>query len=197
MFFSGIMPSFLADRVGRRPLLIYSYLGTGICLATVGIYFFLLEVIRVDLNSLTPYGFVTFTGIILSNIISTIGFQSIIVLIQGEIFPLNVKAVAMTSFSILAGLLSFAVARGYQLLKDVLGLCGVFWIFAAVAFSGALFCFIFVPETKGKSLREIQVLLQGDLYEADEDVELKRVVNGVACEAKELEELNKKEDDGK
>lgn len=187
------MPSFLADRVGRRPLLIYSYLGTGICLATVGFYFFLLEVIRVDLNYLTPYGFVTFTGIILSNIISTIGFQSILIVIPGELFPLNVKAVAMTSLSIFGGLLSFAVARGYQLLKDLLGLCGVFWIFAAVAFGGALFSLIFVPETKGKSLREIQVLLQGDLYEADQDVELKLVVNGVACDDKELQELNKKD----
>lgn len=200
---SGIMPSVLADKVGRRPLLIYSFLGTALFLAAVGLYFFFMEVIRTDHSSLSPYGFITFTGIICANIISTIGFQSIINVIPGEIFPLNVKATAMTSLSIFGGMLSFVVARGYQALKDVIGLCGVFWVFASVAFFSAIFTFLYVPETKGKSLREIQEQLQGDLYNADDADEASAKLNGVELngvmttddgigESRELEVLNKK-----
>lgn len=196
MFFSGLMPSVLADKLGRRPLLIYSYLGVMISLAVVGIYFFLLEVIGLSKEVLSPYGFITLTGITCSNIISTIGFQSIVNVVVGEIFPLNVKATAMTALSIFGGLLSFAVARGYQILKDYLGLCGVFWIFAGVALFGALFSIALVPETKGKSLREIQEQLQGDLYYEDEVTSLHMVVSNGTCENDkdvELKELKKSE----
>ncbi|XP_049869096.1 facilitated trehalose transporter Tret1-2 homolog isoform X2 [Pectinophora gossypiella] len=197
-FLVSIMPSVLADKVGRRPLLIYSYLGTGISLATVGMYFFLMDVIRIEKNILSPYGIVTFIGIVSANIISTIGFNSLVMLIPGEIFPMNVKAAALTSLSIFAGFLSFIVARSYQPLKDSIGLCGVFWIFATIAFGGAVFSMLFVPETKGKSLKEIQVQLQGDMYDAVEAAaKLNHVENGadIASESKEMEVLNKKNND--
>lgn len=191
------MPSVLADKVGRRPLLIYSYLGVTVSLAVVGIYFFLLEVIGLSIEVLSPYGFITLTGIICSNIISTIGFQSIVNVVAGEIFPLNVKATAMTALSIFGGLLSFMVARGYQILKDCLGLCGVFWIFAGVALFGAIFSFIFIPETKGKSLRDIQEQLQGHLYYEDEVKSLNGVVSNLPSKNDndvELKELKKHEE---
>ncbi|XP_068631633.1 facilitated trehalose transporter Tret1-like [Battus philenor] len=181
----ALISSVLVDRVGRRPLLIYSFVGTGLALGVVGTYFFLLNVVRIDHATLSPYGVVTFVGIITSTIISNLGFQSIAGIIPAEIFPLNVKAVAMTSLNILGGLSGFAVARGYQLTKDVLGLSGVFWIFTFVTFSGAVFTYFFVPETRGKSFHEIQVMLQGDLYEANglQNMHLK--------EETELTKLNK------
>lgn len=197
MYFSGLMPSVLADRLGRRPLLIFSYLGVTVSLAVVGIYFFLMEVIGLSIEILSPYGFITLTGIICSNIISTIGFQSIVHVVAGEIFPLNVRATAMTALSIFGGLLSFVVARGYQILKDCLGLCGVFWIFAGVALFGAIFTITFIPETKGKSLKEIQEQLQGDLYYEDEVTTFNGVLSKGTIESDndvELKELKKHED---
>lgn len=155
-----------------------------------------MEVIGLSIEVLSPYGFITLTGIICSNIISTIGFQSIVHVVAGEIFPLNVKATAMTALSIFGGLLSFAVARGYQILKDCLGLCGVFWIFAGVALFGAILSITFIPEMKGKSLREIQEVLQGDLYHEDEVATLNEVVSNRACKSDnevEMKELKKHE----
>ncbi|CAH2037757.1 unnamed protein product, partial [Iphiclides podalirius] len=160
MFAVALLSSVLVDRVGRRPLLIHSFLGTGVSFAAVGTYFLLLEVIRVDHEVLSPYGAVTFVSIIMSTIFSNLGFNSVAGVVTAEIFPMNVKAVAMTSLNVLGGLLGFTVARGYQLVKDSLGLSGVFFLFAAVTLCGAAFTHLCVPETRGKSLVEIQVMLQ-------------------------------------
>ncbi|XP_050670795.1 facilitated trehalose transporter Tret1-like [Leptidea sinapis] len=165
-FSVGIMSSMLADRVGRRPLLIYSFFGSSVSLAIVGTYFFLLEVLSINNTSLQPYGFITFAGIVSSSVISTFGFNSIIGVIQGEVFPMNVKAVAITSLNIYGGILGFTVTKLFQKIKDATGLCGVFWFFSSVALLGSIFSFFIIPETKGKSLREIQVMLQGDVYDA-------------------------------
>lgn len=162
---SGVMSSFFVDRIDRRPLLIYSFMGSGICLIVMGIYFFLLEVVKVDSDKMTSYGFIPFVCIVSSNVVSTLGFNSVIGIIQAEIFALNIKTVAVTSLCIFAGLLNFIVTRSYQIFLDFTGLCGVFWIFGLFGISGSIFSFCIVPETRGKSLRQIQITLQGDLYE--------------------------------
>lgn len=125
-----------------------------------GSYFFLQEVIRLDRTELRTFRYVPFISIILSNVIATMGFNAIIGVIQAEIFPLNVRAVAMTSLNILGGILGFIVPKCYQAIKNGSGLCGVFWIFSCVAFLGAIFSYFMVPETKGKSLHEIQEILK-------------------------------------
>lgn len=98
---------------------------------------------------------------------SSLGFNSVIGIIQAEIFALNIKAIALTSLCIFGGLLNFIVTRSYQIFLDLVGLCGVFWILGLFAFSGSIFSFFVVPETRGKSLRDIQILLQGDMYKFD------------------------------
>lgn len=89
-------------------------------------------------------------------------------MVHGEIFPLNVKSVAMTSLNILGGCLGMVVAKGYELIKSISGLHGVFFFFAVVSFFGAIFSFFMVPETRGKTLKEIQVILQGELYDVSD-----------------------------
>ncbi|XP_023936528.2 facilitated trehalose transporter Tret1-like [Bicyclus anynana] len=170
-FAVGVMSSTVIDRVGRRSVLIYSFLSTGICLAIAGLYFFLQEVIRVDHSVLKAYGTVAFIAIILSNGLS-IGFNSIIGVISAEIFPLNVKSVAMTSVNVLSGCLGFVVAKSYQAINNVAGFWGVFWAFASIALAGALFSYMTAPETKGKSLEEIQEMLQINTASSDEDEKL-------------------------
>lgn len=39
---------------------------------------------------------------------------------------------------------------------------GSFLVFAAIAFVGGVYCAIVVPETKGRTLAEVQALLAGD-----------------------------------
>ncbi|XP_063362266.1 facilitated trehalose transporter Tret1-like [Cydia amplana] len=192
-FVVGIMSSILVDRVGRRPLLIYSLLGTGVSLAAVSTYFFLKDILELSQESLSPYAFIPFAGIISSTVLSTLGYNSIIFVIPAEIFPLNVKAVALSSLSIFGGVCGFTVAKGFQVLQNLAGFCAVFWVFAGVAFAGVIFTMLYVPETKGKSLKDIQVLLQGDLY-YDDGSKLNEVKNAKNNECEnELQEISLKD----
>lgn len=159
------MSSLLADRLGRRPLLICSFVGTGLSLILTSAYFFCLEIIRINEENIAPYGIIAFIGIVFSVILSTIGFNSLIYLIPAELFPLNVKSVAMTWLNIFGGFSNFGIIKAYQFARDWLGLFGVFTIFSTAGLAGGVFSFFIVPETKGKSLREILVLMQGDAYD--------------------------------
>ncbi|CAG9786279.1 unnamed protein product [Diatraea saccharalis] len=191
-FISGIVSSLLADRAGRRPLLIISYLGTCISLAISGAYFFTLEVLKIDEAIITPYGVIAFGGIVLSVILSTIGFNSLIYVIPAEMFPMNVKSVAMTALNVFGGFSNFAIIKLYQQLIGLFGLFGVFTMFSAISFAGTIFSFCLVPETKGKSLREILVSLQGTTY--DEAAENLNKVTIGENEMNEVMELKSKED---
>ncbi|XP_047024262.1 facilitated trehalose transporter Tret1-like [Helicoverpa zea] len=182
-FVVGIFSSVIVDKVGRRPLFISSYLGSSMALTTIGLYFFLQPTFSI-FSSYIPF----FGLMIISTIISIIGYDTLCFVITAEIFPLNVKSVAMTFQNILGGFLNFLVVKGYQEVKDVAGLTGVFWFFACSSLTGAVFSFFLVPETKGKSLREIQIELQGELYDEVD----KSIPNGVVKDdddATELKEL--------
>lgn len=163
------MSSVIADKVGRRPLLMYSFLGTSLSYLVVGVYFFCQEVLAIDKDVLAPYAIAVFVGLISSNIISTLGYHSIIYAIQGEIYPLNVKSVAMTTFNIMGGFLNFGITKAYQPLKDAAGLFSIFCVFIAISIMSVAFVHFAVPETKGKSLGEIQVILQGKYYDNTDD----------------------------
>ncbi|CAB3253631.1 unnamed protein product [Arctia plantaginis] len=194
-FVVAMMSSVLVDRVGRRSLLIYSFYGTGVALGLIGLYFFLQDVMNTGSAILTTFGFVPLVCIILSNIISTLGFNSLIHIVPAEIFPLNVKAVAMTSLNIFGALMAFIVGQGYPKVKAACGLTTIFFIFAAFSIGGGVFSYYFVIETKGKKLRDIQIELQGNMYNAVEMVENVETVvidedNKNGTEQKELKSSN-------
>lgn len=173
------------DKVGRRPLLVFSYLSSGLTLIPVGAYFFIKP------TSSPYYSYIPIIGIILTSILSIIGYDSLVYLIIAEIFPLNVKSVAMTSQNILGGFLNFLSVKGYQEIKDVAGLAGVFWFYASSSIIGAIFSYFLVPETKGKSLREIQIELQGALYGKGDVENMNNVIVNEDAEATELNELKR------
>lgn len=183
------------DKVGRRPLLISSYIGSGVFLAIVGSYFYYQEVVGINIDPSSPLRFITLTGIICANIVSTLGYDSLLFVITAEIFPINVKSIAMTALNIFGGCCTFIMVKGYQELKELAGLYGVFWFFAISALLGAIFSYLVVPETKGKSLSEIQKELQGADYDDDEAGEcLNKIVtaaaeNGKDGQIKELKDM--------
>lgn len=96
------------------------------------------------------------TGVFLFYIFRTFGVTSLSPLIMAELFPTNVKGAAIAFALFYSGFCSFIVTFAFPLLSDWWGISYSFLLFAVVCFLGFLLIWFFVPETKGKSLAEIQ-----------------------------------------
>lgn len=77
----------------------------------------------------------------------------------GELFSSDIKGIAGSSAGTLNWTLAFVVTISYPSLSLSLGVSACFLIFTALSVIGTLFSFFVVPETKGKSLNEIQIML--------------------------------------
>ena len=65
----------------------------------------------------------------------------------------NLLGAAVSSFNLL---MTFLVLKFFPNIHMAIGFHGLFWIYAIVSLLGSTFGFIFIPETKGKSLKEIE-----------------------------------------
>lgn len=73
-----------------------------------------------------------------------------------EIFPNRVRAVAVATSTFALWVGSATLTYTFPLLNVTLGSYGTFWIYSAVCLAGFLFVCVKLPETKGKSLEEIE-----------------------------------------
>jgi SP family sugar porter-like MFS transporter len=76
--------------------------------------------------------------------------------ILSEIFPNRIRGVAMSvaTFSLWAA--CFVLTYTFPLLNQFLKAAGTFWIYGCICLLGFIFIFRRLPETKGKSLEEIE-----------------------------------------
>lgn len=77
----------------------------------------------------------------------------------GELFSSDVKGIAGSLTGTLNWSLAFVVTVSYPSLSQSIGISACFLIFTVLSLIGTCFTFYFVPETKGKSLTEIQDML--------------------------------------
>ena len=73
-----------------------------------------------------------------------------------ELFPNNVRAIAMAvcTFALWTG--CFTLTYSFPILNAWLGSYGTFWLYAGICLAGYLFFLRTLPETKGKSLEELE-----------------------------------------
>lgn len=73
-----------------------------------------------------------------------------------EIFPNRVRAVAVATSTFALWVGSATLTYTFPLLNVALGSYGTFWIYSAVCLAGFIFVCVNLPETKGKSLEELE-----------------------------------------
>ncbi len=134
----------LIDRLGRRKLLLIGTAGMALSLLLVGSSFYthstrfmLYEVI----------GYTTCFGV-------SLGPISWVLL--SEIYPTKIRGKAMSLGTLSIWGANWFVAETFLSLVNAAGPAGTFWIFAVVCVAAFIFCYALVPETKGKSLEEIE-----------------------------------------
>lgn len=153
---AGIFATFLTRWIGRRILMFVSCFGVSIAMTLIGLYFCLRDVVHVTPETLQTINWLPLTGIICFNIMYASGIGNLPYILQAELFPVNVKGIASSLATMLACILGFVVTKCYPQIKNSFGDHVVFGFFALVGYAGLFFIYFYVPETKSKTLEEVQ-----------------------------------------
>ncbi|KAF5287669.1 hypothetical protein FQR65_LT12199 [Abscondita terminalis] len=154
--FSAIS-SLLIDKVGRRPLLIASTTIVAITLLVIGTYYYLTTEEYIDAKQIEWLPISCFVVFIIAY---SFGLLTVPTFIAGEIFPTNLRshAGAFANFSYFV--IAFVASKFFQVTKDTYGKHVPFLTFGLFSILGLIFIIYFIPETKNKSLHEIQLELK-------------------------------------
>ncbi|CAH0545997.1 unnamed protein product [Brassicogethes aeneus] len=151
--------SSIVDLTGRRPLLIISITGTSFTLLLNGIFLYIKNCTEIDT---TDFNFVPIIALIGFVVIFSVGLQTIPLLVMGEIFPTNVKAFALCTADIYFSVIATLVSKFFHWTNEAFGMHVPFFVFTFCCVVGLFFILHCVPETKGKTLEDIQRLLKGE-----------------------------------
>ncbi|KMY99309.1 facilitated trehalose transporter Tret1-2 homolog isoform X1 [Drosophila simulans] len=149
----------VVDKLGRRILLLASGISMAVSTTAIGVYFYLQ---KQDPAQVVSLGWLPVASLCLFIIMFSIGYGPVPWLMMGELFATDIKGFAGSLAGTSNWLLAFVVTKTFVNLNDGLGIGGTFWLFAGLTVLGVIFVFFAVPETKGKSLNEIQQELAGN-----------------------------------
>ena len=91
-----------------------------------------------------------------------VGMGPVFWLLIAEIYPLPVRGKAMAAATLANWGANLVVALTFLSLVHVLGSRGAFWLYGAVGVAAWLFAYFLVPETRGRSLEEIEAGWSGE-----------------------------------
>ncbi|CAL1369029.1 unnamed protein product [Linum trigynum] len=146
----------LLDKVGRRPLLLTSYAGVFVSLATLATS---LTVIERDPTETVRWAVIVSVSMVLSAVaFFSIGAGPVTLVYSAEIFSLRLRAQGIGLGMVVNRVVSGAISMTFLSLYKAITIGGAFFLFAGVSVVGFVFFFLFYPETQGKTLEEIEGL---------------------------------------
>jgi sugar porter (SP) family MFS transporter len=157
----NVLATFIAvvwvDRFGRRPLLLTGLVGMTVSLAAVGASFAALEnQPEGGTTSTTVGGIVTVLALVVFIASFAFSMGPIVWTLISEIYPNRVRGRAISVATAVNWLAAFLVAQFFLSIVDAIGESTTFFVFAALCVVSFVFVWHLVPETKGRSLEEIQ-----------------------------------------
>jgi SP family xylose:H+ symportor-like MFS transporter len=133
------------DRFGRRALMLVGCAGIGFFHSLIGLSYVLHlkgpAVVAPVLATLACYGF---------------SLAPITWVLISEIFPNRIRGAAVSVSTSALWIACFILTYTFPLLNGALGPAKTFWLYALICGAGFVFIFLRVPETKGKTLEQIE-----------------------------------------
>lgn len=135
----------VVDHLGRKPLLVIGSICMGLALLWVG-YGFHVKAGGVGLL----LGVLAYVG----SFAFSMGVVGWVVI--SEIYPTRTRGRAMAIATAAVWFACYAVSQTFPMLRDRAGMAVTFWIYAALCVVALAFVLVAIPETKGRSLEEIE-----------------------------------------
>ncbi len=141
-----ILAMWKVDHMGRKKLLLIGNVGVVLSLFIIGYLFYL--------NNGNETALIVAISLFIASFSFSLG--PIPWIIMSEIFPTKVRGRAMALGTLTLFGANWLVAQLFPWLSSVLGEHGTFWLLATISMLTFPFIFKVLPETKGKSLEEIE-----------------------------------------
>ena len=145
-----LLSVFLLDKVGRRKLYFIGISGMIPSLALLGACFYFKEALGSSLPVFAVLSIVSYI-IFIAISLAPLGW-----LLISEVFPLNVRGIGMSIGSLSHWGFNAIIAFTFLKLVNTLGIDFTFWCYALICIVGLVWGYYYIPETKGKSLEEIE-----------------------------------------
>lgn len=152
-FISTFLATVLIDRLGRKVLLYISSIAMTLTLAALGAYFYVMEVVKSDVSSVGWLPLASFVVYVLG---FSLGFGPIPWLMLGEILPSKIRGTAASLATAFNWSCTFVITKTFVDMIALLGKAGTFWSFGGCTMMALVFTYFCVPETRGKSLEDIE-----------------------------------------
>lgn len=136
---------FTVDKLGRRKLMLIGAGGLCLIYAILGGCYFM---------HITGFFMIILVVAAIACYAMTLGPCTWVLI--SELFPNRVRAIAVATCTFALWIGSSTLTYTFPLLNKSLGSYGTFWIYSLVCLCGFLFFFRRLPETKGKSLEELE-----------------------------------------
>jgi len=172
----NVLATFIAvayvDRFGRRPLLLAGLVGMSSALITVGISFHFMD--NADTSGAgaggpTTAGIITLVALVVFIASFAFSLGPVVWTVINEIFPNRVRGRAVAVATAVNWGSAWLVSQFFLTLIDSIGNSATFYLFGAFSVIAFIWIWKTVPETKGRTLEEIQ-----EIWEDDDPVQAQR-----------------------
>nr|QJX15786.1 major facilitator superfamily protein [Phyllotreta armoraciae] len=151
-----ILTSMLIEVAGRRTMLLVSSIGCAIPMSLLGICFYLNSI-----NSplLAKVQWLPIVLILLYIFFYSLGLGPLPFTLMSEFFPTDVRSSAVSISTTMCSMIMFLYSFTFPLYSGLIGVHSCMWIFGMSSLAIGTVIYFCLPETKGKTIHEIQEML--------------------------------------
>lgn len=145
MVLSVIVTMLTVDKLGRKTLLLFGTSSMAIVYALIGYCFYA-----------NYEGFVIVLLVLANVMFYSITLAPLLWVVLSEIFPNRIRGAAMSISAFAHWVGNFTLTFSFPTIKENLGWANNFWLYGVICAAGFVVLYYILPETKGKSLEEIE-----------------------------------------
>lgn len=136
---------YTVDKLGRRTLMLIGSAGLALIYLVLGTCYY------IELS-----GWLMLLLVVLAIACYAMSLAPVVWVVLSEIFPVRIRGMAMALSTFFLWVACFVLTYTFPILNEIAGASGTFWLYGLICLAGGLFIRAKLPETKGKTLEELE-----------------------------------------